>query len=200
MSANTRSRRLDGRHLAAALAIAGVLAVSPVPATPTATATPTGTATGAPALPRSVQDIAPGLAVRGGGLMTFFGIAVYDGWYWAAAQGWPHGDYALDLVYHRDLEGNKIAQRSVDEITQLDYGTPEQRATWGKLMAGLFPDVRKGDRLTGVHAARGTVRYFHNGRFIGAIEDPGFAQAFFGIWLDPKSSRADFRQKLLGTP
>lgn len=198
MSANTRSRRPDGRLFAAAIAIAGMLSASPLPAT--TTAAPTGTATGAPALPRSVQDIAPGLAVRGGGLMTFLGIAVYDGWYWAAAQGWPHGDYALDLVYHRDLDGNKIAQRSVDEIAQLGYGTPEQRATWGKLMAGLFPDVRKGDRLTGVHAGKGAVRYFHNGRFIGAIDDPAFAQAFFGIWLDPKSSRADFRQKLLGTP
>ena len=42
------------------------------------------------------------------------------------------------------------------------------------------------------------MRYFHNGTPIGEIADPGFAQAFFGIWLDPKSSRADFRQKLLG--
>lgn len=180
-----------------ALGLALLLASAVAMATP---ATPATAATAAPTLPRSVQDAAPGLAARGGGLMTFYGIAVYDGWYWAAPQGWPHGDYALDLVYHRDLEGNKIAQRSVEEIAQLGYGTAEQRARWGALMTALFPDVRKGDRLTGVHAGNGAVRYFHNGRLIGTIDEPGFAQAFFGIWLDPKSSRADFRQKLLGTP
>ena len=42
------------------------------------------------------------------------------------------------------------------------------------------------------------MRYFHNGKPIGEIAEPGFAQAFFGIWLDPKTSRADFREKLLG--
>ena len=55
-----------------------------------------------------------------------------------------------------------------------------------------------GDRLTGVKTATGSMRYFHNGKPIGEIADPGFAHAFFGIWLDPKSSRADFRKKLLG--
>jgi hypothetical protein len=154
-----------------------------------------------PPLPRSVQEAAPGLEAKGGGLLTFFGIAVYDGWYWTAARGWPsEGTYALDLVYHRDLDGERIAQRSVDEIAKLGYGTPEQRARWGALMARIFPDVRKGDRLTGVHTDAGTVRYFLNGQPIGAIDEPGFARAFFGIWLDPRTSRADFRQKLLGQP
>jgi hypothetical protein len=52
--------------------------------------------------------------------------------------------------------------------------------------------------MTGLHTATGTVRFFHNGRSIGEIDDPGFARAFFAIWLDPKSSRSDFRRKLLG--
>ncbi len=153
----------------------------------------------APPLPGGVRALAPDLALQGGGLLTFLGFAVYDGWYWASARGWPaNGPYALDLVYHRDLVGEKIAQRSVEEIAKLGYGTPEQRARWGALMTRLFPDVRKGDRLTGVHTPDGAVRYFYNGQPIGSIEDPGFARAFFAIWLDPKTSRADFRQKLLG--
>ena len=89
---------------------------------------------------------------------------------------------------------------SVHEMANLDYVTPDQRTRWGALMARIFPDVRKGDRLTGVHTDDGVVRYFHNGRAIGSIDEPGFARAFFGIWLDPKSSRADFRRKLLGNP
>jgi hypothetical protein len=67
-------------------------------------------------------------------------------------------------------------------------------------MAQLFPDVRRGDRLTGVSLDGGSVRFFHNGAPIGDIADPGFAHAFFAIWLDPKSTRADFREKLLGRP
>lgn len=184
MWASTRSKRVERAALTALL-----LALAPF-------------ASGAaPPLPHAVQEAAPGLAVKGGGVFTWFGIAVYDGWYWTAARGWPSEDaYALDLVYHRDLDGARIAQRSQDEIARLGYGTPEQRARWGALMSRIFPDVRKGDRLTGVHAAAGRVRYFLNGRPIGTIEEPGFAHAFFGIWLDPKSSRADFRDKLLGTP
>ncbi|MFO1415449.1 MAG: chalcone isomerase family protein [Burkholderiales bacterium] len=188
MWANTPSWRSSLRR--ALLAAALVLA---------APATALANAGAAPPLPNSVQAIAPNLTAKGGGLLTFLGIAVYDGWYWTSARGWPaDGPYALDLVYHRDLDGGKIAQRSVDEIAKLGYGTPEQRARWGSLLAAILPDVRKGDRLTGVHMPDGSVRYFHNGRPIGEVAEPGFARAFFGIWLDPSTSRADFRQKLLG--
>jgi len=86
----------------------------------------------------------------------------------------------------------------VEEIAKLGTGTPAQRQRWGDAMRRIFPDVGKGDRLTGLHLPDGTARFFHNGRAIGDIDDPGFAQAFFGIWLDPRTSRADFRRKLLG--
>lgn len=157
------------------------------------------TAEGAPPLPSTVLTIAPGLKLQGGGEFTFYGISVYDGWYWSHARGWPHdAPYALDLHYRRSLQGARIAARSVEEIAQLGYGAPEQRARWGALMAKIFPDVTRGDRLTGVYTGSGAVRYFHNDRPIGEIAEPGFARAFFGIWLDPRTSRNDFREKLLG--
>jgi hypothetical protein len=65
-------------------------------------------------------------------------------------------------------------------------------------MQRLFPDVRKGDRLTGVNVPGRGAKFFHNGAAIGEIAEPGFARAFFGIWLDPKTSRPDFRKLLLG--
>ena len=65
-------------------------------------------------------------------------------------------------------------------------------------MARIFPDVAKGDRLTGLYVPQGVVRYFHNGAPIGEIADAGFARAFFGIWFDPRTSRDDFRRRLLG--
>jgi len=153
----------------------------------------------APPLPSQVLALAPNLKVQGGGELTFFGISVYDGYYWSPTRGWTQdGPFALDLHYHRALDGAKIAERSVSEIAKLGYGTLEQRVRWGEEMRRMFPDVRRGDRLTGVNLPGGVVRYFHNGKSIGEIADPGFARAFFGIWLDPKTSEGDFRQLLLG--
>ncbi|MEO8507478.1 MAG: chalcone isomerase family protein [Betaproteobacteria bacterium] len=189
MSHSTRSSALERALMA--VVIAAACAAAPAAAT----------LERAPPLPAGVVALAPDLKVQGGGELTYFGISVYDGWYWSPVRGWPHGGpHALDLIYHRNLDGTKIAQRSVDEIAKLGYGSDAERTRWGQLMARLFPDVRRGDRLTGVYTGAGAVRYFHNGKSIGEIAEPGFAQAFFGIWLDPKTSRADFRQKLLGQP
>ncbi len=153
----------------------------------------------APPLPSQVVALAPGLKAQGGGELTFFGISVYDGYYWSSRRGWTQdATFALDLHYHRKLDGAKIAERSVHEIDKLGYGTGEQRARWGEAMRELFPDVRTGDRITGVNLPGGTVRYFYNGKPLGEITEPGFAHAFFGIWLDPNSSQPRFRQQLLG--
>jgi len=193
MSVNTRSFGPDGASFRQAarlpLAFALILAMAAGPAH----------AVDAPPLPPQVVEIAPNLKVQGGGKLTFFGISVYDGYYWSPTRGWPQDrPFALDLHYHRALDGAKIAERSVSEITKLGYGTAEQRSRWGEEMKRVFPDVRRGDRITGVNLPGGVVRYFYNGKSIGDIADPGFAHAFFGIWLDPKSSQLDFRQLLLG--
>lgn len=153
----------------------------------------------APALPAVVQDEAPGLHAQGGGEMTFFGLAIYDGYYWSGERGFSmERPFALDLVYKRKLDGRRIAERSLDEIAKLGFGSTDERQRWGDEMARIFPDVVKGDRLTGLYSPRGSVRFFHNGIPVGEIADPAFARAFFGIWFDPRTSRADFRRQLLG--
>jgi Chalcone isomerase-like len=153
----------------------------------------------APPLPPEVAVLAPGLHAQGGGEMTFFGLSIYHGWFWADHPQWAADRvYALDLHYQRNLDGALIAQRSVDEMEKIGRCTREQCQRWGEMMSRIFPNVRKGDRITGLHLATGAVRYFLNGNPIGEVADAGFAQAFFGIWLDPKTSRPEFRKKLLG--
>ena len=155
----------------------------------------------APPLPPTVTALTQGLVAQGGGKLTFFGIPVYDGWYWGLSHDWTlDRPFALDLHYHRKLTGVSIAERSIEEIAKLGLGSPEQLARWDQAMRRIFPDVGKDDRLTGLFLPPGFVRYCHNGTPIGEIADPAFARAFFGIWLDPKTSRADFRLKLLGKP
>lgn len=179
------------RRALAAVLVALLVAVAPV----------VSAVTLAPPLPARVAALTPDLRPQGGGALTYFGLSIYDGWYWSSARGWSMArPFALDLHYHRKLEGANIAARSVDEIAKLGLGSAGQRAHWGELMRAIFPDVKKGDRITGVHLPPGTVRYFFNGLPIGDIVDPEFARAFFGIWLDPRSSRRDFRSKLLNEP
>lgn len=191
MSRITPSSRVDGTR-ALACAIAAAFAVD---------AAASHLAVVAPPLPAAIAALAPGLRPQGGGEMTFFGLSVYDGWYWAGAHAWaPDGLHALDLHYHRSLEGASIAERSVAEIEGIGIGNAAQRQRWGEAMRRIFPNVRKGDRITGVSLPPGTARFFFNGQPIGEIDDPEFTRAFFGIWLDPRTSRPAFRKQLLGAP
>jgi len=190
MSASTRFSHAD-RNLGAVAVIAVAMLSAPAAADHTVVA--------APPLPPAIAALAPGLRPQGGGELTFFGLAIYDGWFWGEGHVWrPDRPYMLDLHYRRSLAGARIAERSVAEIENIGRGTPDERRRWGDAMRRIFPDVDKGDRITGIHLPPGIVRYFLNGVFIGEIADPQFAPAFFGIWLDPKTSRADFRTRLLG--
>jgi len=66
-------------------------------------------------------------------------------------------------------------------------------------MRAVFPDVQPGDHLLGVYRPEGA--YFHQGeRLLGAIEAPGFAAAFFAIWLDERTSAPQLRAALLTRP
>jgi hypothetical protein len=104
----------------------------------------------------------------------------------------------MQLVYHRSLVGARIAERSVEEIAKLGYGTPEQRTRWGELMKRFFVDVVGGDHITGVNLPQLGVRYYYNGKLLGEIPDREFAKAFFAIWLDPRTSEPELRRRLLG--
>ena len=65
-------------------------------------------------------------------------------------------------------------------------------------MTRLFPDVRAGDRITGVHRPGTGARFFVNGRLQGELPDADFARLFFGIWLSPRTSEPALREALLG--
>ena len=190
MSRSTRSVRADRAPAAFGWLLAAALCAVPAGATTVITAPP---------LPPAVAALLPQARLQGGGVLRFLGLSIYDGWYWSDAPGWStERAFALDLHYHRALDGDRIAERSIDEMTQIGAGTAAQRGAWQLLLREIFPDVRPGDRITGVNLPPATVRYFHNGAPIGEVVDRDFARAFFGIWLDPRTSQRDYRRKLLG--
>ncbi len=186
MSHTSRSPLADAVAIAA-LALALLVPAATVRANPP------------PGLPPAVSTLIPDSRLQGQGELTWFGLSIYHGYLWAPGRAWvTDRPFALDLHYRRGLDGSIIAERSVEEIRNLGYGTSELRTAWGNAMRRIFPDVRPGDRLTGVHLPGYGARFFHNGQAIGDIADSGFAEAFFGIWLHPKTSRPDFRRQLLG--
>jgi hypothetical protein len=71
-------------------------------------------------------------------------------------------------------------------------------ARWRAELERAFPDVRPGDRLVGVHLPGQPLRFYYNGALYSEIQEPRLAQAFFGLWLDPRTSEPEMRRRLLG--
>lgn len=105
--------------------------------------------------------------------------------------------YALKLTYHMDFDGSDIAERSVKEVRGQKAASKEQLAKWGEEMKKVFPDVKEGDVITGINDNSGNAVFLYNGKEVGTINDAGFADAFFGIWLSEKTSEPKLRNKLL---
>jgi hypothetical protein len=157
-------------------------------------------ATNAPALHSASIEGMPALKVRGGGLLRVFGFQVYNAFLWT-----PDGSafdarkpYALDIEYLRNFEGKVLAERSIDEMRGQGIGGDAVYPKWLAEMARVFPNVKPNDRLTGVATPQRTTKFFHNGKLTGEVSDPEFTDAFFGIWLNEKSSQRRFRDRLLG--
>ena len=105
--------------------------------------------------------------------------------------------FALDLEYLREFRGDEIADRSLSEIRRLTPLSEAQEQQWTRQMRAIFPPVRSGDRLTGVHVPGVGAKFLFNGKNKGEIRDAEFANLFFGIWLSGGSSEPKMRRELL---
>jgi len=180
------------------LVAAALVAAASIAAAPAAANSPPA---GAPAHVRKYVGDAP---LAGSGRLTWFGLHVYDAALYAPARIEPANPtaqgFVLELTYARRLDGKGIADASRDEIERLGFGTQAQRAGWHERMLTLFPDVEKGRRLAGVNVPGAGVRFYFDGRFIGSVDDPAFARAFFAIWLDERTKAPQLRDSLLKPP
>lgn len=144
----------------------------------------------------------PGARLLGQAKLRFWGLEVYDASLWVGPGFQPASfaqhPFALELVYRRALVGERIAQRSLDEMQALPGFDAARGPAWLTAMKALFPDVASGDRLTGLHRPGAGAAFRLNGRTLGTVDDPAFASLFFGIWLSPATSEPRMRQGLLG--
>jgi hypothetical protein len=152
--------------------------------------------------PAEVTAEIPSARLVGSGLLRYVGFAVYEARLWAApgfsAPQFAEHPFALELRYVRGFRAASIAERSLAEMRRAGPIAEAQASDWSVALERAIPDVAAGDRLTGVHAPARAVRFFHNGRPSGAVEDAAFAPRFFAIWLAPGTSAPALRSRLIG--
>lgn len=160
-------------------------------------------ATTATTPPAEVSAALPGASLQGQGRLRYFGLHIYDAALWSLAPvppGNPLGAaLALEMRYARTLSGSSIADRSLDEMKRVGDFSQADGQRWLDAMKQAFPDVKAGDRITGVHRPGIGAAFFVNGRASGEVRDAQFAQLFFGVWLSPRTSQPALRAALLGT-
>lgn len=187
------------RWLLVASSLLGSLAV-PLLGAGTARAQPAPPA--AASAPAELATPLPTARLQGRARMRFIGLSIYEARLWvgtaAVPADWASVPFAIEIEYARTLWGSLIAERSLTEMRRQGEIAPEVAERWLATMKALFPDVKEGDRLTGVHTPGQGARFFLNGAAHGTPQDTTFSRVFFGIWLSPKTSEPALRSALLG--
>lgn len=134
--------------------------------------------------------------LQGTGRLNWLGFHIYDAsFYRAGTLSSP--EFALNVRYQKSFKGSAIANSSADEMKKI--GVPEtQAALWGKELAGVLPNIESGQTLTAIYTPKQGTTFYHDGKRVGQIASTEFSKAFFGIWLDPKTSAPKLRAELLG--
>ena len=131
----------------------------------------------------------------GQGRMTYWGFTLYDAKLYTSKE--PKGGIALDIQYLRKFEANALVKQTLDELKKLGI-SDIQRAEWADPLNRAFKTVQVGDSITAIKKPQGSTQFFYNGQFVSEISGESFSQAFFGIWLHPKTSAPQLRKVLLG--
>ena len=151
--------------------------------------------------PPEVSSELPGATLAGSTRMRFFGLNIYDARLWVTPGFKPatfgQHAFALELAYLRGLSGSAIAQRSLDEMRRSGPIAADTAERWLAAMNAAFPDVKAGDRITGLHTPGQGARFWFNGQSRPAVKDADFSRAFFGIWLADTTSEPRLRTELL---
>ncbi len=154
------------------------------------------------ALPSELASTLPSVELVGKGKLTFFGLEVYESSLWTTPSfkglAFENHNFALELHYLRNFTAIDIAKRSIEEMQRIEPVSDQKVALWIKTLSEAFPNVKKGDRIVGVHKPGFGVTFWHNGKRSGEIRDSDFSRQFFGIWLSPKTSEPKLRLALLG--
>jgi Chalcone isomerase-like len=134
--------------------------------------------------------------LQGNGRLTWWGLHIYDAFFYRVGS-LTSPEFALELRYQKAFSGKSIANRSVEEMRRSGI-SEDQAAVWGKELTAFLPNVDSGHTLTAIYSPKQGTIFYHDSKQIGQIPGFEFSKAFFGIWLDPKTSAPKLRTELLG--
>lgn len=137
--------------------------------------------------------------IVGQGRLSFLAWDIYDATLFAEQGEWKEQkSFALELSYLRDIEGKKIASKSIDEIRSQGLNDEIKLAAWYSQMVDIFPNVSDGTNLIGICDYNNHAIFYNGNEYLGAINDPEFSKYFFDIWMGEGTSEPQLRSALLG--
>ena len=143
----------------------------------------------------------PSARLVGEGDFSVFGFSLYRAQLWSERVPVDYdARFALHITYTRSIKRQRLADTGLDEIKR-QAAAPIPSATldrWREHMLRVFVDVEPGDQLSAVFLPGKGVRFYAGDRVTGEFDDPAFARAFFGIWLDASTRALSLRKHLLG--
>ena len=147
----------------------------------------------------AIIKLIPDAQIVGEGRLSVAFWDVYDARLYAPqgklAESKPH---ALSIRYMREIEGQDIADRSVQEMRGQGFVDEIRLKAWNSQMKTIFPDVKDGTVLSAVFIPGQQTVFYEGNEQIGTIKDAEFTRWFSNIWLGEKTSEPSLRRKLLG--
>lgn len=104
--------------------------------------------------------------------------------------------FAITLDYKRDFSSELIVKATMVEMSRLSGREKEVFEPLRPTVDKCFPDVQKGDQITGVSLGANAAKFYFNGELSCEVEWTGFNEDFFGIWLADES-RAPRKSRVL---
>lgn len=109
--------------------------------------------------------------------------------------GWDQ-PFAITLEYKRNFSSDLIVKATMVEMSRLSGREQSEFEPLRSKVTQCFPDVGKGDQITGVSLDEDKAAFYFNGTMSCEIDWVGFREDFFGIWLADES-RAPRKSKVL---
>lgn len=146
------------------------------------------------------RSIVPSARLVGSGMMTLLGFRIFKAELYAPnGQFQTNKPFALKLTYQRKFTAKAIADKSVEEMRRQGYRDSSRLARWKREMIAIFPNVTKGQSITGLRTKTGHAVFYSGNKRLGEIRDPEFTRRFFAIWLGSNTSDPALRNRLVGS-
>jgi len=104
--------------------------------------------------------------------------------------------FSLTLDYKRSFKSSQLVKATIIEMVRISGREKSEFTALIQPIKTCFPDVKKGDQITGVSLGENIARFYLNGAPSCEIEWDGFRSDFFGIWLS-ENTRTPRKSKLL---